>query len=108
MRSSFPRRGRLVEIPAARQTCRRPGEVRMRIVISCGFAFLGIVTAYIFAITGTARAIPNFASQTGQPCTACHVGAFGPQLTPFGRAFKMGGYTQQGGEGVAASIPLSA
>ncbi len=57
---------------------------------------------------GTAWALPDFASQTGQPCTACHVGGFGPQLTPFGRAFKIGGYTQQGGDGVAASIPLSA
>jgi hypothetical protein len=55
-----------------------------------------------------ARAVPDFAQQTGQPCTTCHVGAFGPQLTPFGRAFKIGGYTQDGGEGVAARIPLSA
>ncbi len=54
-----------------------------------------------------AEAIPAFASQTGQPCTACHVGAFGPQLTPLGRAFKIGGYTQTGGSGLAASIPLS-
>lgn len=54
-----------------------------------------------------AAAIPAFAQQTGQPCTACHVGGFGPQLTPIGRAFKIGGYTQRGGEGVAASIPLS-
>ncbi|MDR3534478.1 MAG: hypothetical protein P4L90_28435 [Rhodopila sp.] len=54
-----------------------------------------------------AEAIPAFASQTGQPCTACHIGAYGPQLTPLGRAFKIGGYTQGGGEGVAASVPLS-
>jgi len=32
-------------------------------------------------------------------CTACHVGAFGPLLTPFGRAFKIGAYTQTGGTG---------
>src|SRR5215472_2129288 len=55
-----------------------------------------------------ARAVPSFAAQTGQPCTACHVGAFGPQLTPTGRAFKIGGYTQTGGEGLAAHIPLAA
>jgi hypothetical protein len=54
------------------------------------------------------QAVPSFAAQTGQPCTACHVGAFGPQLTPFGRAFKIGGYTQTGGEGTAARVPLSA
>jgi hypothetical protein len=54
-----------------------------------------------------AAAIPAFASQTGQPCIACHIGGFGPQLTPLGRAFKIGGYTQKGGEGLAANIPLS-
>src|ERR1700684_1728013 len=53
-------------------------------------------------LAATARpsgAVPSFAAQTGQPCTACHVGAFGPQLTPLGRAFKIGGYTQTGGGG---------
>lgn len=55
-----------------------------------------------------AQAVPAFAAQTGQPCTACHVGGFGPQLTPFGRAFKIGGYTQNGGSGLASQIPLSA
>ncbi len=55
-----------------------------------------------------AKAIPNFATQTGQPCTACHIGAYGPQLTPLGRAFKIGGYTQGGGEGWQSYVPLSA
>lgn len=55
-----------------------------------------------------AAALPSFAAQTGQPCSACHVGSFGPQLTPFGRAFKIGGYTQGGGEGLHASVPFSA
>ena len=53
-------------------------------------------------------ALPSFAAQTGQPCTACHIGGYGPALTPFGRAFKIGGYTQRGGEGWQASLPLSA
>ena len=57
---------------------------------------------------GPARAVPSFSEQTGQPCTTCHVGGFGPQLTPFGRAFKIGGYTQSGGDGWASKIPLSA
>ena len=55
-----------------------------------------------------AGAVPSFSEQTGQPCTTCHVGGFGPQLTPFGRAFKIGGYTQSGGDGWASKIPLSA
>ena len=45
-----------------------------------------------------ARALPSFALQTGQACASCHIGAYGPQLTAFGRAFKLGGYTQKGGE----------
>ena len=68
-------------------------------------AFAGLAVAWP---GGTAHAVPAFAQQTGQPCTTCHVGAFGPQLTPFGRAFKIGGYTQTGGDGIAAQIPLSA
>jgi len=55
-----------------------------------------------------AQAVPNFAAQTGQPCTACHIGGYGPQLTPLGRAFKIGGYTQRGGEGWQSYVPLSA
>ena len=34
-----------------------------------------------------AAAVPAFAVQTGEPCQGCHVGGFGPQLTPFGREF---------------------
>jgi hypothetical protein len=63
--------------------------------------------AAMLAVPRPAAALPSFAAQTGQPCTACHVGAYGPQLTPFGRAFKIGGYTQGGGEGLAAKIPVS-
>jgi hypothetical protein len=54
------------------------------------------------------QAVPAFAQQTGQPCTTCHIGSFGPQLTPFGREFKIEGYTITGGEGLASKIPLSA
>ena len=55
-----------------------------------------------------AYAVPAFAVQTGQPCEACHIGAFGPQLTPFGRAFKIGGYTQGGGQGPEIPLALTA
>jgi len=40
--------------------------------------------------------VPAFARQTGQPCASCHTAL--PQLTPFGRRFKLGGYTMQGGD----------
>ena len=69
--------------------------------------WLALPAAGLLLSSRHAEAIPAFAAQTGQPCTACHIGGFGPQLTPFGRAFKVGGYTQRGGEGILASIPLS-
>ena len=40
-----------------------------------------------------AYGLPSFARQTGQRCAACHVGGNWPQLTPWGRFFKLGGYT---------------
>jgi hypothetical protein len=56
-------------------------------VLSVGFS--------VFA-SNDARALPSFARQTGQPCASCHT-AF-PELTPFGRRFKLGGYTLEGGD----------
>ena len=52
-----------------------------------------------------ALAVPAFAAKTGQRCSACHIGGFGPQLTPFGRAFKLGGYTLDAGTN---AFPVSA
>lgn len=51
-----------------------------------------------------ARAVPAFAQQTGQPCKSCHVGGFGPELTPVGREFKLGGYTLR----AHGSVPVAA
>lgn len=53
-----------------------------------------------------AMAVPSFAQQTGLPCQNCHVGGFGPQLTPFGRDFKLHGYTQRAGD--KFTMPFSA
>jgi hypothetical protein len=69
--------------------------------------FIALLLSGVLA-AASANALPSFAAQTGEPCTTCHVGAFGPQLTPFGRAFKIGGYTQTGGDGLASQIPFSA
>ena len=38
-----------------------------------------------------AQAVPSYARQTGQECIACHVSF--PELTPYGRYFKLTGYT---------------
>src|SRR5215468_3958801 len=40
-----------------------------------------------------AHALPVFNRQTGQNCMACHAGGQFPELTPYGRLFKMTGYT---------------
>jgi hypothetical protein len=53
-----------------------------------------------------ALAVPSYARQTKQPCVACHVGGFGPELTQFGRQFKLMGYTMKAGDG--PNVPLSA
>lgn len=51
------------------------------------------LVALLAIVAIPASAVPSFARQTGQPCTGCHVGGFGPQLTDFGISFKLGGYT---------------
>ena len=56
-----------------------------------GLAF-GAVT---FGATSPAEALPSYARQTGQPCGTCHTDF--PGLTPYGRRFKIGGYTAGGG-----------
>jgi hypothetical protein len=40
-----------------------------------------------------ADAVPTFARQTGQNCVACHAGGQFPELTQYGRLFKLTGYT---------------
>jgi hypothetical protein len=44
-------------------------------------------------LPATSQAMPAFARQTGQNCVACHTGGQFPELTPYGRLFKMTGYT---------------
>ena len=46
-----------------------------------------------FYLPPQAYGLPSFARQTGQKCAACHVGGNWPQLTPWGRFFKLSGYT---------------
>ena len=49
---------------------------------------LGAILCVSFASPGWA--VPSFARQTGMACAACHT-VF-PELTPFGREFKLNGY----------------
>jgi len=58
---------------------------------------LGAIAAIVLALGASqpANALPSFARQTGQPCGTCHTDY--PGLTPFGRLFKLNGYTTGGG-----------
>ncbi|WP_298352109.1 cytochrome C [Rhodoblastus sp.] len=58
-------------------------------------AVFGLGLAGLVGASDDASALPSFARQTGQNCSTCHT-AF-PQLTPYGRRFKLGGYTAGGG-----------
>jgi len=79
--------------------CRRP-----RALTRIAVAWMLALTAWA-GFVPSARAVPSFARQTHQPCTSCHIGGFGPQLTPFGRAFKQMGYTLN--VGTDTKVPLS-
>ena len=50
-----------------------------------------LVLLFVAGIADQAGAVPSYARQTGQECIACHVSF--PELTPYGRYFKLTGYT---------------
>ena len=52
---------------------------------------LALAIVMVASGIGSANAVPSFARQTGQECIACHVSF--PELTPYGRYFKLTGYT---------------
>jgi hypothetical protein len=79
----------------------------LRLVLgSCVLAIM-----LVLAVPRQAGAVPSFAEQTGQPCAACHVGAFGPQLKQPGRDFKLFGYVSSDGKDhfppIAATVQTS-
>ena len=47
----------------------------------------------LWLVSMSAFAVPAFNRQTGQNCVACHAGGHFPDLTPYGRLFKLTGYT---------------
>ena len=61
-----------------------------------------VAAAALGLAAGVAQAVPSYARQTGQACVACHVSF--PELTPYGRWFKLSGYTI----GVRQAIPIAA
>jgi hypothetical protein len=51
------------------------------------------ILALAASLAMPAHAVPAFNRQTGQNCLACHAGGQFPDLTPYGRLFKLTGYT---------------
>lgn len=62
-----------------------------------------LIVASLLVVPGISHALPAFARQTGQNCVACHAGGQYPELTAYGRLFKLTGYTTG-----TNAIPLSA
>jgi hypothetical protein len=52
---------------------------------------VGVVLPLLVLLMPEAYAIPSYSRQTGLPCATCHYAP--PELTPFGRKFKLEGYT---------------
>jgi hypothetical protein len=73
----------------------REGGRGFRAMAAVG-ACVGLAALAIVGLTRPAQALPSFARQTGQPCGTCHTDF--PGLTPYGRRFKLLGYTVGGGK----------
>src|ERR1700692_1666203 len=73
--------------------------------IVAALALAVLVGCFVIGFAPSAQALPSFARQTGQPCGACHTDFAG--LTPYGRRFKIGGYTYGGGQYRTALFPSS-
>jgi hypothetical protein len=56
--------------------------------------FLFVIVSSILSLLPfqNVQATTSFARQTGEPCTACHMQAYGPWLTQYGQKFKLDGY----------------
>ena len=63
--------------------------MRTRIYNPTGI-LVSLILAAAFLASPSAQAVPSFARQTGMACAACHT--MFPELTPFGRLFKLNGY----------------
>ncbi|HEY6281476.1 MAG TPA: cytochrome C [Burkholderiales bacterium] len=59
--------------------------------LKCRWALVLALVLGAILPAGKAHAVPAYARQTGQECIACHVSF--PELTPYGRYFKLSGYT---------------
>src|SRR5882757_3818619 len=84
------------------------GESRYNFWRQC-LGSVGLAVALLFAMLAIsdtpAQALPSFVRQTGQPCGTCHTDF--PALTPYGRRFKLLGYTTGGGKFRTTPFPTA-
>jgi len=80
-----------------------PIVLRLRALRTMLAVLLAACVAIPLLLPASASAIPLFNRQTGQNCVACHAGGQFPELTPYGRLFKLTGYTLGG-----RTVPVSA
>jgi hypothetical protein len=65
------------------------------LLVACSRLSILVVALLVFSPL-PASAVPSFARQTGLPCNACHTNF--PELTAFGRQFKLNGYVMSSGD----------
>ena len=83
--------------PNADRIAQRLRTQSMRSRLAC------VAAALLVGLASTAAwAVPAFNRQTGQNCMACHAGGQFPELTAYGRLFKLTGYTLG-----SRAVPLS-
>ena len=80
--------------------------LKIRLISWTTWPLVGMLGLLLATLAPNANAVPAYAQQTHMTCSACHVGAFGPQLTPFGRQFKLLGYSLKIGSGLTPKVSL--
>ena len=92
-----PRRGNIAMIGCRRQLPRAGGINYGRLLTTILVNAAAIAAVLVVGLSPRrAVALPLYARQTGQACATCHTAFL--ELTPFGRRFKLGGYTLGGGD----------
>lgn len=75
-----------------------------RTLLIANWILLGLA---LLALSPGAQAVPSMSRQTGASCAMCHTTAFGPNLTPYGREFKLNGYVWDSGKDDTYIPPVS-
>ncbi len=78
----------------------------MKKILLSAAAFAVVAVSAVAVAPTTSEAIPAFARQTGAACLSCHFQTF-PAINAFGRAFKMGSFTDVGDQALIEDDHLS-